>query len=223
MATRMSTRLILAAAALGIGLATAGRAQEANRIAFVDMNQVFTDYYKTKRADARLKEQAETYNQERRAKVDRLKELDASFNAAKQEAQDDTLSAEARERRRAEAEDLLLQLRELEGEIRTFDETGRKQLEDQGKRMRARIVDEIREVINAHARARGLFAVVDSSGPSLNQVPVFMYIDSAADVTPEILAKLNEGQAEDTDDPLAEILEEDAAEAAAPAAGGQVP
>lgn len=211
MATR-TIRITIAAAALGAGLATAGWAQQANQIAFVDMNQVFTEFYKTQRADARLKEQAEAYNQQRRAKVEQLRELDAEFNAAKEEAQDDTLSAEARDRRRADAENALLALRELEGEIRAFDETGRKQLEDQGRRMRERIVDEIQEVIQAQARSLGLFAVVDSSGPSMNQIPVFMYIDAAADLTPQILRELNATREQDTEDPLAAILEEEAAE-----------
>lgn len=211
MATR-TIRITIAAAALGAGLATAGWAQQANQIAFVDMNQVFTEFYKTQRADARLKEQAEAYNQQRRAKVEQLRELDAEFNAAKEEAQDDTLSAEARDRRRADAENALLALRELEGEIRAFDETGRKQLEDQGRRMRERIVDEIQEVIQAQARSLGLFAVVDSSGPSMNQIPVFMYIDAAADLTPQILRELNATREQDTEDPLAAILEEEAPE-----------
>ena len=175
-------------------------------IAFLDMEQVFSEYVKTQKADARLKEQAEEFNSDRNAKLEVLRELEESFNATRDEAQDQTLSQEARERKRSEAEEMLNDLRENEKEIRKFEEIKRKELEEQGRRMRKRIVDEIDTIVDQFAKERNLFAIVDSSGPSLNRIPVFLYTDEKFDVTDEIVAQLNreetdgEESADDVDD-----------------------
>ena len=72
--------------------------------------------------------------------------------------------------------------------------------------MRKAIVDDIDEVIKRVASERSLFAVIDSSGPSLNQVPVFLYSDPSSDITAAIVALLNVGQDQEDD------WEEDVAE-----------
>ena len=169
-------------------------------IAFLNMERVFSEYFKTQNADARLKEQAEEFNSDRNAKLEVLRELEESFNATRDEAQDQTLSQEARDRKRSEAEEMLIALRENEKEIRKFEEIKRKELEEQGRRMRTRIVDEINVVVQKFATERNLFAVVDSSGPSLNRVPVFLYSDEKFDVTDEIVALLNREEKEGEDD-----------------------
>ena len=179
------------AAVVGLGARATALAQDSQRIAFISMERVFADYYKTQRADARLKEQAQEFSEVRTALLDDLRTREEAFNAARQESQDQALSQEARDQKRDEAEQMLLELREKERELRTFEETKRKELEEQGRRMRSRIVDEINAVIKTHAQSNKLFAVVDSSGPSLNQIPVFVYADETADITGEILARLN--------------------------------
>ena len=178
------------------GAAAWGQERSTRQIVFVDMDRVFSEYHKTRRADARLKEQAEEFSEERNELVQSLRDLEASFNAARQEAQDETLSKEAREEKRTEAEEKLVELREKETEIRQFEESRRNQLDEQRRRIRKRIVDEITEVLERYAERRDLFAIIDSSGQSLNQVPVILYALPEADVTDEVLALLNEGQPE---------------------------
>ena len=82
-------------------------------------------------------------------------------------------------------------LRDEENKIRRFDETRRKQLQEQGQRMRKRIVDEIRALVEKHAKAKAYQAVIDASGQSLNGVPIVLYVDPRADITGEILDILN--------------------------------
>ena len=94
---------------------------------------------------------------------------------------------------------VLVELRATEQEIKQFEQTRRRQLEEQGRRMRKAIVDDIDEVIERFASDRSLFAVIDSSGPSLNQVPVFLYSDPSSDITVAIVALLNVGQDQEDD------------------------
>ena len=97
-----------------------------------------------------------------------------------------------------EAEDKLVSIRELEAKIRRFDESRRKQLDEQSRRMRKGIVEEIRKVINDYAVKKGYHAVVDSSGQSFNAVELILYTDPKVDITAAIIEELKKSTAGDT-------------------------
>ena len=192
MSRNLAGRLV-AAACIGLSLATAAQAAD-ERIVFVNLDRVFNEFYKTELADAQLKEQAEEFNKERKDMVDALRKLQDEFNAARDEAQNTALSEDVRNDKRNEAEEKLIEMREQEGKIRRLDESRRKQLEDQGRRMRKRIVEEISGVITTHAKSQGFTAVVDASGQSLNGVEMILYTDLKFDITDDVLEILNRGK-----------------------------
>jgi len=190
----MRKRMGATARAMMVWLAMATAAGAAGvSLAFVDMDRVFNEYYKTKLADSRLKEQADAFTKERQKIVDKLEQLREQFNTARNEAQDTTLSAEARKAKQDEAEKLLVQIRETESELRKFEQSRQKELQDQGRRMRNRIVDEIRSAVEDYARSEGYSAVVDYSGESMNGIPVVLYVDRSVDITDNVIEMLNKG------------------------------
>ena len=182
--------MILAAAI--VGAATSGQAQDRRlNIAFVNMEQVFSEYHKTRLADGQLRAQAEEFNRERQEMVDELQAAQAALKQAREDAQDVALSAQARDRRSAEAEEHLVEIREMEDRLRRFDELRSKQLEDQGRRMRRGLVKEILEAVQEYARANAIDAVIDSSGQSLSGIETVLYVDARAEVTEAIITRLN--------------------------------
>jgi len=166
-------------------------------IVFIDLDRAFTDFYKTKLADAQLKEQADEFNDERRQLVDGFEKLQEDFNTLREESQNPALSEEARTESRNKAEDMLIELRDYESRIRRFDESRRKQLDDQSRRMRKRIVDEILQALQNHARVEGYDAVIDTSAQSLNGVEAVLYVDAKLDITDDILNVLNKGRVDE--------------------------
>ncbi len=182
------------AAAVLMGLATfAARGQDRRtQIAFISMDRAFSEYYKTKLADTQLKTQAEEFNQERQKMVADIQTMQETFNTLREESQNNALSEEVRALKRNEAEEKLLEIKEQEGKIRRFDELRAKQLEDQSRRMRRGLVEEIREAIRTYARAQGFDAVLDHSGQSLNGVNVVLYADTRVDITDAIVRQLNQ-------------------------------
>lgn len=196
--------VLLAAAAMAV---SATRASAAEAIVFVDLDRAFNEFYKTKMADAQLKEQADGFNVERKTLVDEYEKLQEKFNALRDSAQDTALSEESRAAKRSEAEDSLVELRAYETKIRRYDESHRKQLDDQSRRMRKRIVDEILQVVEEYAQTQGYTAVLDSSGQSLNGVNSVVYYDVKLDITDSILGTLNKGK----QDELAPEIEKPAA------------
>ncbi len=167
------------------------RAQQRMNIVFVNMENVFTNFYKTKTADAQLKQQAEAFNQERAKMIAELKALQEQFDKAREEAQNVALSEDVRLQKRNQAEERLLAIREQESKIRRFDELRSKQLEDQARRVRNGLLQEIRETIERIARERNYDVVIDSAGKSHNLVEVVLYVDQKADISAEVLRALN--------------------------------
>lgn len=173
----------------------ASAAPEVGAAKFIDLDKVFNEYYKTKLADAQLKEQAEQFNDERAKLVESYEAMQKDFNDARDKSSSPALEEEARNKLRSQAEEKLVEIREQETKIRNFDNTRRKQLEEQGRRMRKRIVDEIREKVQEHAKNQGYLSVTDVSGQSLNGVAIVLYVDSKADITADMVGLLNKDKA----------------------------
>ena len=177
-----------------LGLSSATSRAEGESIAFIDLDRVFNEYHKTKVADTQLKDQADEFKQEHQKMVDDLKALQDEFTALRDEAQNTALSEDAQNDKRMAAEEKLVEVREKESNIRSFDESRQKQLDEQSRRMRKHIVEEIQVVIKKYAEGQNFTAVVDSSGDSLNGVPVILYTQPKLDITDEIVDQINKDQ-----------------------------
>jgi outer membrane protein len=164
------------------------------RIVFVDLDQLFNEYYKTELADAQLKELADDFTKDREALINKIDSLEEQFNQFRDDAQNPALSDDVREERQEKAEEILLDMRERQREVRRFDETHSKKLETQQRRMRRRIVNEIEETVQTYAMEQGFSAVLDTSGQSLNGVPNVVYFEENSDITEDVLALLNKGR-----------------------------
>ncbi len=167
---------------------------------FVDLDRAFNEFYKTKLADTQLKEQADEFNGERKTLVGGYEKLQKDFTAIRDEAQNSALSDDVRAEKRNLAEEKLVELRDYESRIRRFDDSRRKQLDDQSRRMRKRIVEEIQKIVKDYAQKQGYLAVIDSSGQSLNGVENILYADPKVDITDTILGMLNKGKQEEKAD-----------------------
>lgn len=164
------------------------------RIASVDLDRAFTEFYKTKLADAQLKQQAEEFKTERKKLVDAFKQLQESFDTLREEAQNTALNEDARAQKKAEAEEKLVEIRDQEGKIRRFDESRQKQLDEQSRRMETRLVDEIQDAVKTLARKENLSLVLDTSAKSRNGIPVVAYTDGKRDITNLLIEELNKGK-----------------------------
>ena len=191
----MNLRTWMLALAAGLALTAGAAGPETGSVKFIDLDKVFNEYYKTKLADAQLKEQAEEFNQERAKLVESYEAMQKDFNEARDQSSSPALGDDARNKLRTQAEEKLIEIREQEQKIRNFDNSRRKQLEEQGRRMRKRIVDEIKEKVQAHARNQGFLSVIDTSGQSLNGVAIVLYVDSKADITQDMIGLLNKDKA----------------------------
>lgn len=164
---------------------------EMPRLAFIDLDRVFEEYYKTDLAEGQLKEQEAEFRAELEKMVDQAKKVQEEFRRLREESEDRTLSETARSKKRAEAEEKLLELRDIESRARRFEESRRRQLAEQTKRTRDWLVQEIRTALNDFARRENLFAVFEVSGNTENGVPAVLYFEPMSDITDAFIKELN--------------------------------
>jgi outer membrane protein len=186
---RRSLAAALGAAALLFALPVSAQSQL--KIATVDLKKIFEGYYKTKQADAQLRERGVDAEKQFKGMLDDYQKANEDYKKLVESANDQAVSSEEREKRKKSAEGKVLELNDLEKTINQFKREKQATFDEQKLRMRDQIVREIREIINNKARASGYTLVLDTSAMSLNQAPVVLFNTNQNDLTDEILKQMN--------------------------------
>jgi len=164
---------------------------QSGRIVTVDLNKIFTDYYKTPIASQKLKDTLEQYNKENDEIVAQYRKQVDELNKLREEQDKTEYSTEVREQKKKAFQEKLAETQKTQREIDDFRTSHRQILDQQQQRMRQGIVKEITDVINKEAREAGYTLVFDRSGNSLSQVPVLVYSQDAIDITDDIIKLYN--------------------------------
>lgn len=161
------------------------------RMVFVDLERVFDEFHKTKRAFEGLEQRAQENRAERDRRIARLQELQEQYQSAREISADTAMSEAVREEKRNEAIDLQLEIeRYREQSEEVLMELAQAQQADE-QRIQRRLVDEILERMERWGRQQGYLAVLDASGRAVTGVPLALYVDSRADMTDAFLEVLN--------------------------------
>lgn len=165
------------------------------KIAVVSMERLFDEYHKTKEANARFKARADEMDIQRRELLANVKNLKKELDARAADARDKSLSDAERNKKQAEAEDKYNQTRQAEEKLLEFDKACKLQVGDQMRQLQQQFLVEIRGVIQAYIKERGITLVLDSSGKTLNNVEAVLIADKSFDITEPILALINQDAA----------------------------
>lgn len=185
------TQLIITA------ILTAGGVMAAEqKIAFVNMERVFDEFYKTKSANVQFKARGEEIDAKRKEIVSKAKSLKADFEKLNAECKDKSLNDSTRDKKREAAENKFNDLKDTEEKLMEFDKIYKKEIADQMRQMQQQIVGEIRGVIQTYAIENKIDIVLDNSGKTLNNVESVMYFDKRMDITEPILAIMNKNAPE---------------------------
>jgi outer membrane protein len=170
-----------------------GSAWAQGRIATVDLRKLFDNYWKTKQADAALKDRAAEIEKDHKTMLDDWSKSKDEYQTLLSEANNQTLSLEEREKRKKSAEDKLKQIKDAGDAIGQYERQARTTLDEQTKRMRSSIVEEIRTTVKGKATAAGYALVLDTTAESVMLAPVVLYCNNENDITDAVLAQLNAG------------------------------
>lgn len=172
-------------------LALASSAIAEVKIGTVNMKNVFTSYYKTKDADAKMNETRGTFKRDLDEKTEKIKALEADITKDREELKKPELSDAKKAPLARLQEKKLAEWQEAMKDRQAFLEEKGKQIEQQIVRIRNGIVEDITKVVNEKVKADGYDLVFDTSGFSANNVPLVLYAKDSYDFTKVIVDKLN--------------------------------
>ena len=188
---KMLRSVLLTVSAAGLLFVQSATAAEP-KIATIDLKKVFEDYYKTKLADAAIKEEASGLDKDRKALIeDHTKAMD-DYKKALDEANNQATSADEREKRKKEAEGKLIKINDLRQTVEQFDRTAKQNLDEKLRMTREKSLKEIKDVINTKSKAGAFTLVLDSStAEPAGRPPVVLYTNGDNDLTAAVLETLN--------------------------------
>ncbi len=186
----VTLKSVILSLCLAASMALSASAQQ--KIATVDLREVFDKYWKTQQADAALKDKAGDLDTDRKKQIDQYNKIKGDYKTALEKSNEQAVSAEEREKRKKAAEAKLTELNELQTNIEQFDRQARTTLDEQQRRMRDNILSEIRAVIDLKAKSGGYTLVIDTAGETVNRTPFVLFTSNEADLTKAVLGQLNE-------------------------------
>jgi outer membrane protein len=185
------TKRLASLFALVVSMGLAASALGQGRIATVDLNHLFDNYWKTREAEAALKKRASDLEQDHRSMLEELRKHSEEYQRLLASATDQAVSEEERERRKQSAEAKLKQMRDLQESIAQFERQARATIDEQRNRMRNNLLGEIRTAVQSRARAAGYSLVLDVSARSAQNTPIVLYSSGDNDITQAVLDQLN--------------------------------
>ena len=169
------------------------------KIGTVDMNKIFSAYYKTKDAEARINEARNSAKQELDERMDTYKKNLDEINKLNDSINKPALSKETVDSMTKERDDKIQETKNLEREITEFRETREKQLQEQAVRMRNGIEDENTKLVLDKVKTENYDLVMDRSGLSLNGVPILIFAKEGLDFSDDIIVELNKNKPKDSE------------------------
>jgi len=157
----------------------------------VDMNRIFSDYYKTKDAQAKYADAEKAANDDLNSRVEGLKKSMTEINQMNADLQKPELSKEARDAKQKDLDAKVAAAKTVDREIAEFRTAKQKGLQDQFLRMRKDIVDDIMKAVNEIVKVKNYDVVLDKSGLSAGAVPLVVFSKDEMDFSPEVLSLLN--------------------------------
>jgi len=186
------SKFLLAPVALALALCVfAPTANAQMKVGTLDMNVIFTQYFRTKDAEAKLNEARAAAKKELDDRLETLKKSMDEINKLNADFEKPELSADAKAKATKARDEKVNEARNLDREITEFRSTRERQLQEQFVRMRKDIIEDIMKIVNEKVKAAAYDLVLDKSGMSMGQIPVVIYSRNDLDFSKEIVDALN--------------------------------
>ena len=161
------------------------------KIAVVDLEKVFREYYKSRIAEDLIKQQAAAYRKYIMQLQEELQQLSEAVKTARRNALNIALSQEEKNKADAEAAAKAKAFRAKEAELKLFAEERSADMRKLENSKRAEIMSDIRAELKKRASAGGFDFVFDSSGRSMNDQPALLVYPERNDITNAVIRELN--------------------------------
>lgn len=173
-------------------------AQDKLKIATVDMQELFKQYYRTNEAQKQINVERARIQKDNNERLARIRELETNLRNLKKQIEDPSTSDP---RKQTLFKDWQMQQQEgiaLDRERREFLQRRNQALNEKMVQRMKGILEEIRKLVEEQAKTDDYDYVFDKSGLSTSQVPFLLYTKDATDVTAALLKDLNKDAPEES-------------------------
>ena len=175
----------------------AGAQAVPQKIGTINLQKVYTDYWKTKKADEAIKRKALDKKKVAEGIEKDLRDLDDRIRKAQKNLQDPALNAAERDRRQKQQQKMINEARETAQALQQYNRATQTELQKEQTDTIKKLMDEVREVVSSIAKTKAYSLVIDSSaktGPGL----VLVFTDGKDDLTASAQAQLEATNPEKT-------------------------
>ena len=179
--------LMTVACAAAISITTSAQA----KIGVVDMKKAFDSFFKTKQAEAQIKDHGAEADKVYRGMVEDYEKAGKEYKTLIEGSNDQAISVEERDKRKKSAETKLLDLQEIEKSVKAYQGSARTSMAAMEKRMKEKIVGEILEHVNRLSKNGGYTMVLDLAAVTGYQTQIILYTDGQNDLTEAVIKEIN--------------------------------
>lgn len=187
---KSSLALLLALVLGSFSFGSVAQAQDL-KVGIVDMNRVFSEYYKTKDAEKRVNEDKSVAKKELDERAARYRDLMQKWTDKQKMITDKLLNEELRQQAQKESSTIGSEIKSLERDMDEFRRRREGQLQEQVTRMRKGLLEDIKTRIEEKAKRDNFDIIFDKSGKSPIGVNFLLFSKDGVDFTDEILKDLN--------------------------------
>jgi Skp family chaperone for outer membrane proteins len=163
------------------------------KIGTVDLRKLFDGYWKTKQVQTALNDRKAQLDKDDKSMRDDLKKGGEEYQKLLEQANDQAISSDQRDKRKQAAADKLKQLQDSKTAIDQFERQAQITLSEQSQRMRDNILSEIKAAVAAQAKVAGCSLVIDAAAETANATTAVVYSNGENDLTDAVLKRLNAG------------------------------
>ncbi|MEO0017366.1 MAG: hypothetical protein RLZZ522_649 [Verrucomicrobiota bacterium] len=178
--------------AIAASLTCIATAQEGKlKIATVDMQELFKQYFRTNEAQKQINVERARIQKDNNERMAKIRDIETALGKLSKQLEDPSINDS---KKQSLFKDWQAQQQEgiaLDRERREFLQRRNQLLNEKMLQRMKGILEEIRKLVEEHAKGENFDYVFDKSGMSTSQVPFLLYTKDATDITSLLLKDLN--------------------------------
>ncbi|MDD3155631.1 MAG: OmpH family outer membrane protein [Victivallaceae bacterium] len=177
-----------------IVFAVAGTLSAAQKIAVVDLEKLFREFYKTAIIEESLRNQAQVYREYLTKLSNEAMAEEKKFRQTLDKSQNLAMSEADRAKFKAECDKMVADLKGRRAEMERYGAEKTREMQSLELRRRNEVIDEIRGAVRRAAASAGYDFVLDQSGRTTTGAPLVLVSPPGVDLTAAVLLDLNRGK-----------------------------
>ncbi|MGN0893290.1 MAG: OmpH family outer membrane protein [Oligosphaeraceae bacterium] len=165
----------------------------AQKVAYVNMETVFNEYYKTANENIRFEEERQNFLTGLEVLRTEFESTRKEFNDARGMAQNVLVGEENQKAAAQKAEALGARLAQKEEEIIRYQQQARAEIEERQQSATNRLLEELQAQLEKYAAEKGYEMVYEVSGRTLNRVRVLLVYPKDKEITEAMVKLVNAG------------------------------